>query len=353
MNINTEDKIKDLVNENQQLKKRIKLLKKKEKKSISKSEVYDLLQVILPFEGTEEDDALLNYESYLDLFSGKMSFTYFLKLLTTFFKLNREDLSFFFSRYIVEGNYCYKEDEGDIQKELDLFLKAVLFNESPLKSLMFFKVLLFINQSEKEAIGNFLTEEKEKVSRLIITLEDVEFLPMCLALITVSHVKIAYYIFAYMNNHWVVIRDKVIEEKIGLWIVAAKFAGIHPFIEKLNKKQEDFKLMKEGLSITKIQVESALHETHDEESDYAEGWKIKSELRKLGYEVSGKTDRQRQLALHNARKHLSIIKIVNHIEFLLRRSISIHKLGKRDFSRAISAYEMDLQYLQKLFSSHY
>jgi hypothetical protein len=111
--------------------------------------------------------------------------------------------------------------------------------------------------------------------------------------------------------------------------------------------------MKEGLSIKKIQVASALHETHDEESDYAEGWKIKSELRKLGFEVSGKTDRQRQLALYNVTKHLSITEIVNHIEFLLIRSIYIHNLGKRDFSRAIRAYEMDLKYLQKLFLSNY
>ena len=344
--------INDLLEENEMLRSQVNRLKKYKKKSISSDLVGTMLEIILPFNGKDEDEeALWNYDSYLSYLSPPISFDKFVGLIVTLLKAKREDLArFFLNFYFEDSQDFWVENEKTLKRYMVSLINVVSQTKNPYKTELFFKILSFGYENINNQLDEFVSNHTEEIARHFLELEDPEHYLNFLVKLTLNQQEVATYLLDSINNQWVLFSEKITEKNCVIWYCLAELVNHTYLVEKVKGKEETFKILKEGWnfpSINEIPTTNAL--AKDEITDFASEWNKESDLMKFGYKVSGLSMEERHAALKTALNYLSLRKIIEFIESRLALSIACHKKGKRDYSNAINSYQVDLNYLQGRF----
>ncbi|TFD97054.1 hypothetical protein [Jeotgalibacillus sp. R-1-5s-1] len=331
-----------LKEENEILKRKI---KKYRKDSIGRAEAAQALEMLIP-ELTKTDQ----YEVLFELDCPLLNFSQFLKLITALMKLKRTDLIDFHSQYYIEEKNLKLEDEIEmIEGELNRFIKEILAGKlsAEYRATLGLKVLSYKSKNDVNLLlNNELIKNLDKLMTLTLDASTDKSLLMLLEHLNNSkNTKLKNQYAETLFMHWPLINKRFTNESIASWKNAAKASG-HLALQNRVKAMEEFFDAEPGSEEKKRLAN--IHElgfiVAKEEPKYQEF----SELRKMGYQITGKTDQQRRAVLDKAVKSIPLSNIKSHINWLLERSYKNH--GQRgDYSRAINAYEIDLEYLRRRY----
>ncbi|SOC22343.1 hypothetical protein SAMN05880501_1142 [Ureibacillus xyleni] len=350
MNISV-DEFTRVKEENTKLKQLVRKYQKRIANSVDKKEVEFILNNLIP---TMDEEVAGYYEIFSEMSCPKLTYLELIKLITLLFKTNRADLATFYcQQYITEKNLdevkeITEEMQEEYQKVLTGLSKEVLKKNSTEVHLKIYFEIFSYQPNLKLSFVIFpqlLEQNIYNLTNKIFDLRNDYWLLKLFFIVSYYCPKLIQEYLDYLASHWDIINRWVKEENLPTWEFYVNLANHTQMKKKVTALKEYYQAKSNGLkSPALIEPEPSISNNQIDTKQ----WEKCSEVRKYGYELKNKTIEQRRVALQTAMKHIPLSKIQSHIHWLLQNSYKKNGVHG-DFSKAINAYEMDLEYLQKFF----
>ncbi|WP_064093120.1 hypothetical protein [Rossellomorea aquimaris] len=345
-----ENEIAELKNENQRLQTSLRKEKDRKKYYLKAESIKETMQLLLQ---TGDDHFLEGFRKIATMEASSMDS--YIRLVRYLLKLNLVEYASYYSENL---NHTIVSNPENTYKEVKKLCNMLVNDSMDYIHEMedAFKTILTIlgtltDSSIRKNLQNYLKDNYLQLNEKFIDL-NVPFLMF--ELLSIYHNlhlnRNSDHLLSRVEDEWEYIENNLNFKDLVLLLIYSKDKSESLFDVVLYKMAKDYPnewaLVKNQRIECEVELTSASSNTYKDKQDRFANLSVESKLKSYGYQITNRTNTQRWSSLYQAlKKEMSKEEIQQFIEYRLWLAQSTHAKGKRDYSNAISCYEIDLEKL--------